>query len=411
MRKALQVLVLLVPWPLWAQSAPTVDELVKEALKVNPSVEELRLRLAEARVNEVPAGTLPDPMVDFMLTDARFPRFTVGKEEMSMLGVTVRQDLRYPGKLSSREKQAQAETGVRELELARLKAEVVAAIRETYAELYALDVELEKVEEALDLLQVLQETAQARYAAGFTSQEAAVKAVLIKTRLQERKADLARQRAELVAMLNRLCNRPLNSPLGPVRGLPPYPPLPQNWQDLALEQAPEVKVMQAEVAAAAREVEVAKAELKPNLFATAGLGTRGSFGAVATLGFGLEWPFWRERKQKPELEAAQLRLKAAQARLEAVRAAVREEIEKTQAAWRNAHDQQTRYQQEILPLAMAALEAARATFLTGQVDFSTVIEDFNLWLEAEVGFAQRQAQAFAAWARISLLLGESGGES
>jgi outer membrane protein TolC len=62
-------------------------------------------------------------------------------------------------------------------------------------------------------------------------------------------------------------------------------------------------------------------------------------------------------------------------------------------------------------MAMAALEAARATFLTGQVDFSTVIEDFNLWLEAEVGFAQRQAQAFAAWARISLLLGDSGGES
>lgn len=411
MRKALQVLLLLLPWQLWAQPAPTVDELVREALASNPALEDLRLRLAEARVNEIPAGILPDPMVDFMLTDARFPRFTVGKEEMSMLGVTVRQDLRYPGKLSSRKQQAQAETGVRAVQLAQLQAQVVAAIRETYAQVFALDAELEKLEQALDLLQVLQETAQARYAAGFTSQEAAVKAVLVKTRLKERKTDLLRERAETVAMLNRLCNRPLNSPLGSIGSLPPYPPLPENWPEGALEQAPEVQVARAELAAAAREVEVAKSELKPNLFATAGLGTRGSFGAVATLGVGLEWPFWRERKQKPQLDAAQLRLSAAQARLEAARAMIREEIEKTQAAWRSAQEQQARYQQEILPLAVAALDAARATFLTGQVDFSTVIEDFNLWLEAQVGLAQRQAQAFAAWARVQLLLGDTGGES
>lgn len=410
MQKALPVLVLLLPWQLWAQLGPTVEELVREALAVNPSLEELRLRLAEARVNEIPAGTLPDPMVEFMLTDARFPRFTVGKEEMSMVGVTVRQDLRYPGKLASRKQQAQAETGVRAIALAQLQAQLIAAIRETYAQLYALDAELEKLEQALDLLQVLQHTAQARYAAGFTSQEAAVKAVLVKTRLQERRADLIRQRAEAGAVLNRLCNRPLNSPLGSIRSLPPHLPLVENWPELALEQAPEVQLLKAELEAAAREVEVAKSELKPNLFTTAGLGTRGSFGAVATLGVGLEWPFFRERKQKPQLDAARLRLAATQARLEAVRATVREEIEKIQAQWRNAQLQQARYQQEILPLAQATLDAARTTFLTGQVDFSTVIEDFNLWLEAQVGLAQRQAQAFAAWARIRLLLGDTGGE-
>ncbi len=384
---------------------------MQEALAANPSVEELRLRLAEARVNEVPAGTLPDPMVELMLTDARFPRLTVGKEEMSMLGVTVRQDLRYPGKLASRIQKAQAETGVRAAALAKLQARVVAAIRETYAELFAVDAELEKLEQATNLLQVLQETARARYAAGFTSQEAAVKAVLVKTRLAERKTDLLRKRAETAATLNRLCNRPLNSPFPSVRALPPFPPLPEDWPDRALEQAPEVQLLKAELAAAARDVDVAKSELKPNVFATAGLGSRGGFGAVATLGIGLEWPFWRERKQEPQLSAAQLRLAATQAALEAARAAVREEIEGSQAAWRNAQEQEARYQQEILPLAAAALDAARALFLTGQVDFSTVIEDFYWWLEAQVGLAQRQAQAFAAWARIRSLLGDTGGAS
>ncbi|MFH1177828.1 MAG: hypothetical protein V1750_10520, partial [Acidobacteriota bacterium] len=72
-------------------TAPPVEDLVAAALERSPSVAALRERLAAAREMVAPAGALPDPMVEMMLTDVGFPRWTVGKEEMSMVGTEVRQ--------------------------------------------------------------------------------------------------------------------------------------------------------------------------------------------------------------------------------------------------------------------------------------------------------------------------------
>ena len=44
----------------------------------------------------------------------------------------------------------------------------------------------------------------------------------------------------------------------------------------------------------------------------------------------------------------------------------------------------------------ATLDAARSAYLAGRGSFSTVIEDFELWLEARVSLARRQADGFAA---------------
>ena len=41
----------------------------------------------------------------------------------------------------------------------------------------------------------------------------------------------------------------------------------------------------------------------------------------------------------------------------------------------------------------------------GRGDFSTVVEDFNLWLEARVQLARREADRFAAWAGLEALTG------
>ena len=82
--------------------APPVEALVAEALERSPSLAAARARLAAAREMVAPAGALPDPMVELMLQDVGFPRYTVGTEEMSMVGPEVRQALPYPGKRERR---------------------------------------------------------------------------------------------------------------------------------------------------------------------------------------------------------------------------------------------------------------------------------------------------------------------
>jgi outer membrane protein TolC len=152
-------------------------------------------------------------------------------------------------------------------------------------------------------------------------------------------------------------------------------------------------------------VELFRKALFPDFEAGAFLGSRGKFGAVASLSFGVQWPLFSREKQKPQLAAAELRYKAALAEVEAEKLALAENLASLEARMSQASAQSTRYEQAILPLAAAALEAARASFLAGRGDFATVVEDFNLWLEAKVALASWQAEQFAAALDFACCLG------
>ena len=86
----------------------------------------------------------------------------------------------------------------------------------------------------------------------------------------------------------------------------------------------------------------------------------------------------------------------------------RAEAARLEADWRRAGSQVTRYAQAIVPQTSLALDAARSSYLAGRGDFSTVIEDFNLWLEARTGLARREAERFTTWAELQTVIGSSG---
>ena len=60
----------------------------------------------------------------------------------------------------------------------------------------------------------------------------------------------------------------------------------------------------------------------------------------------------------------------------------------------------------IFPIGWDPFDAARSSYLAGRGDFSSVVEDFNLWLDARVELARREADRYAAWAEIERLTGE-----
>jgi hypothetical protein len=70
-----------------------------------------------------------------------------------------------------------------------------------------------------------------------------------------------------------------------------------------------------------------------------------------------------------------------------------------------------RYREAIVPQTSAAVDAARSSYLTGRGDFSTVIEDFELWIEARVELARRQADRYTVWAELQALAVETETES
>ena len=394
-----------------AATAPPVEELVAAALARAPSITALRERLAAAREQVAPAGALPDPMIEVMYQDVGFPRYTVGKEEMSMIGVEVRQGLFYPGKRRARREAARAETSLRQAELGDLKRQVVAEVRGLYARLYAIDRERRALTAARELLQMLASTVAGRYSAGEAQMEAQVKAQLEVSRLDERLDDLAAARQAAVAALGRWLDRPGGSPVGEVTQLPDVSPPPEPWEALITAHSPEVAVRQAAVVAALRRVEVERRELSPDLFAGAGFASRDGFDPVVTLRVGTEFPFWKGRKQRPLLRAALHEAAEARAELRDAEAKARAEAARLAADWRRSEAQVRRYRDAIVPQSSTAMEAARASYVTGRGDFSTVIEDFNLWFEARLQLASREAERFTTWAEIDALTTPAPGSS
>ena len=387
-------------------SAPPVEQLVQEALSGAPSIAAMRARLAAALDQVAPAGALPDPMVALSLQDMSFPKWTVGTDQMSMIGPEVQQDFPFPGKRAARRDAAGAEATVRAAGLEQLQREIAAQVRTLYARVYALDREQAYLAAAREMLDMLSATAASRYSVGETDQEAVLKAQLEVSQLAARVDDVAAERWALVAALNRLLDRSGAAPLGQVSILPTPSVPPRPWEDLAVKSSPEVAIRQASVAAAEKRVALARLDLRPDFTTGAALGLRGGFDPAVTLRFGLVLPLWRKSKQVPMLHSAQADLDAERAELRDAEASARSAAARLAAEWQRAVRQVDLYQQAIVPQSSAAVDAARAAYLVGRGDFLTVVDDFNRWLDARVELSRREADRFATWAELQALTGE-----
>lgn len=385
--------------------APPVEELVAEALARSPALGAARSRLAGARELERPAAALPDPTIEAMVQDADFPRFTIGEDQMSMAGVEVRQPLPYPGKRQARGEVARAETVVRSAEMARMERRITAEVRTLYARIYAIDSELRALSPARELLDLMTATATARYAAGEAEQEAVLKAQLQASRLEEMVDDHHSSRATLVAELNRWIDRPTSTPLGEVKTLPSVEVSAGSLDETAARASADVVVASAGAELTAKQLAETRLDLKPDLVPAAGLAARGPLGPVLTLRFGVELPFWKDRKQEPRVRAAELALETARQELRDAAAAARAEAARSLADWTRTERQIVRFREAIVPQTSAVFDAARSSYLAGRGDFSAVVEDFNLWLDARVELARREADRYAAWAEIERLTG------
>lgn len=391
--------------------APPPDELVALALQRAPSLAKLAARVQEAREMVRPAGALPNPMVELMIQDIGFPRWTVGEEDMSMIGPQITQGILFPGKRGARRRAAQAEVTVKASELELLRREVARDIRVAYARLYSLDEERQALASGHELFEMLAAAVRERYSTGVAEQEAAVKAQLAVSRLDERQDDLAAERKGLVASVIRYLDQPGDTPLGRVMTLPEavVPPMP--WEAVVVENSPEVAVRRSEVQVAEQRVKVARLELRPDFLAGAGLGFRGGKDPAVTLRLGMDLPLWSAQGQLPLYRAAEQDLEASRQAQRDAEAVARAEAARLEADWRRAGSQVTRYAQAIVPQTSLALEAARSSYMAGRGDFSTVIEDFNLWLEARTGLARREAERFTTWAELQAVIGSSDQEN
>jgi len=387
-----------------SELAPPVDSLVAMALARSPSIDALQERSLAAQAMVRARAALSNPMIEFMLQDEDFPRWTVGEMPMSMVTVELSQRFPFPGQRAARRRTAAAESRIAAMDVEKLRRQVIAQVRDVYGSLYAVDAEWEALAEAHHLLRLAVHSSAARYEANQAEQEVLLSAQLALARTEERVDDLEVERAELLAVLNRLLDLPGDQAFGRVPGLPAIfvPSFP--WEERLLEQSAEVAAGRLSVAAAARRVEQQRSELWPELVAGAGYGHRGSLDPVVTLRLGLEIPLWAGQNLKPVLRAAEHELLMARAELRESEALIRAQAALLETRWTQAERQVRRHREEVLPRSQAALDGAHVAYATGRGSLAAMITALQMGLEARSSLARREAERFSIWAAVEALM-------
>jgi outer membrane protein TolC len=383
--------------------APPVDSLVARALEFAPSIGARRARAAALHLRAAAAGALADPTIEFGLEDVAFPRWTVGSNEMSTLGVELRQELGGFGRRGAERQAVTQEARVLDIDVMDEARRVSLAVRTQYARLYALDAEHRSLDAARGVALLLRDSGTARYGTGEAAMEPQLRAQLALSRVDAELEDLAAERAAASADLNRWLGRDPGASFGTFAHLPDV----QVAADVpaqAVTASVALGRQRAAIAAAEAEAHVQRQNGRPNVFVGAGYANRGGFDPVIGLRIGAELPVWRRAKQGPAVGAADAEVEAARLELVDMENDVRAQAVRLGAQWQRDDAQVHRYREAIVPEAESALEVARSTYGAGRGDFATVLEDLETSIAARRALFQREAQRFMTWAEIEALV-------
>jgi len=157
--------------------------LVDEALARNPGLAAARQLEVAAQTRPVQAASRPGPTVGvFYQNDGVTP--SLGREPMTMLGVSGGQDIPYPGKLGLRRRVAEAEAGLVAFEVARARLGLIGSVKGSYYALLLARALAALALEQHEVWQEVQETARVRYASAVGSQQEMLRAQVEATRVQ-----------------------------------------------------------------------------------------------------------------------------------------------------------------------------------------------------------------------------------
>jgi outer membrane protein TolC len=371
--------------------------LIAEVLEKNPTAESARQawQMALARGPQVTA--LADPSVAYETAPN-----TIGSAHGYGQVVRLSQRFEWPGKQALRGAIAQSEAGTLQADLAQVRLDLVLTASMLFDSHYVVQRAREINEDHTLILNRLQQSAEAQYAAGRGSQQDPLQAEVELALLErERLSILARQQV-LTAQINGLLHRHPTAvlPLAPASfTVASAPTHGTEWEPRAFRERPELVASTHQIEARQIAVSLAQRTHLPDF--TLGGSYNSMWPAPAhqfMLGLSLNLPIQVGAKRGAVDEA-----KAGLARAQADHAQqldeVRVELREARIHLEEALAQAQLYTDRILPLARRQVAAAEAGYQSGRDSFSDI-----MGAERRLrSFEQEYEEALAStWSRMAL---------
>jgi len=396
---------------------PDVRELVRDALERSPGIAAAEAR-ARAAIHSAPqADALPDPMIG-LTGFVSSPETRVGPQRFT---ATLSQRLPWSGKISLREDVARYRSEALDAEVEARRLALVTEVRRLFHEIAFLDAQRRIVDTDRETLIHFEELARTRYASGVGIEQGVVKIQAEITKDDNRLLDIAVRRAEMVATLNSLRDRPADAPIPPLDRAAPSPVAPPPLEVLrerALATRPELASVSAEISRANALIDLAQKEYKPDI--TLGLtwtavskrtdpagmlqppdgNGRDVFGINATFSL----PIKRGKLEAGVEEAAEARLAAVEMKRD-VTAMIDRTLGDLVARVRLSGQQVGLFERVLLIQAEQSLRSAEAGYASGGLNSLDLLDAERTLLEVRTGAARARADHAVALARLEGAIG------
>jgi outer membrane protein, heavy metal efflux system len=409
--------IMLLASPARAQASNSLESLLARADSANPSVQAARDRVTAAAARVGPAAAWADPMLMAGIQNLPLGNenaasagghgsagSSVPGDPMTMKMIGVSQTIPYPGKLGLRREAAEREVDAARASLHASHLAIARDVRTAFFELAYIDRALAIVEQNRTVLGDVIQVTEAHYASGTGGQQDVLKARVEAARLGETASALLEERRAMSAELNATLNRD-DTTLIPSAAVPeriaqaaisadpnrvrfaaqtlgartvdsPFPPLAE-LQDLAVHQNPALRESEANIAAQAARVELARKGSKPDFDVSLQYGQRNQRPDMITAQVSIPLPIHKRARQDHELGEARAELAAMESDRRAKINSVRAQVARLVSELERGRTQLAIYTKAILPQGGAAATAALASYQSGKTDLLTVLDNQN----------------------------------
>jgi outer membrane protein TolC len=214
------LLFLSVPSLTRAQETPSpiqptkLSNLLAEAEQSNPQIQAARHGWDSAKQVPTQVSTLPDPQFVLQQMNVGSPRPFAGytNSDFAYVGLGISQDLPYPGKLRLRGEIAKKDADVTQQKYESVRRAILAEAKTAYFQLGYLAKRQTILVGDGQLLQQVEQSAEARYRNGMGNQQEVLQAQLERTKLLREITTNQLEAGKVQAEIKQLLNRPQTSP-------------------------------------------------------------------------------------------------------------------------------------------------------------------------------------------------------
>lgn len=384
-----------------------LSDVIREALAKNPGVQSA-MHTVNAQQHKIPqAKSLADPMVSVGWNGNLAPFSVQEGDPSSYRGVSVSQQIPYPGKLKLRGQIVGKDVDIAQWDYEGVRRRLVAEVKAAYYEYFFYDKALQITRKDKDLLQKLSSISEARYKVGKGMQQDVLRSQVEITMLLQRVTVLEQQRATAEARLNTFMARDPGRPLPPAASVEPAA-LNEKLDSLYTLAGKNDTFLQREqqmVGKSQLATQLAHKDYLPDFGVAYMYQQRPMLPDMNGMTFTVNVPVFYKTKQREEVRQATEEVISAERSRDDRNNELQFELKQNYLSAQASKQLLDLYSKAIVPQSSLALESSMSAYEVGNVDFLTVLSNFSTILNYEVDYYRELANYQTSLARMESLAG------